>query len=153
MIPEGIDGQNHINIYSKGKTLLGKWLTNFAYSPITIPEHGKFASIEAYWYWLSCEDDNLRHLNGFTAKQEGKRILSSRCDGLLYQRDNFNELICKAIDIKLKSNMDMLYELHDSTLPLVHYYEYGGKRVDAGYEWIVDHIESRRQLLKEKWLK
>jgi hypothetical protein len=146
MIPEGIDGVDHINIYSKGKTVLGRWLTNFAYSPITIPEHGDFASIESYWYWLGCEDDNLRHLHGFAAKKAGKAIPNT------IDRPGFNELICKAIDIKLKSNLDMLYELYDSTLPLVHYYEYGGKRVDAGYRWIVDHIESRRQLLKEKWL-
>lgn len=152
MIPEGIDGLTHINIYSKGRTPLGRWLTNFAYSPITIPEHGEFCSIEAFWYWLGCEHDSLRHLHGFAAKQMGKKILESRCDGLLYQRDNFEQLICSAIDIKLKSNLEMLYELRDSTLPLVHYYEYGGKRIDAGFEWITHHIENRRQLLKEKWL-
>ena len=147
MILEGIDGETHINIYSKGKTVLGRWLTNFAYSPITILEFGEFASVESYWYWLGCEDDNLRHLSGFAAKQAGRRIKRT------IDRPNFEELICKAIDIKLKSNREMLYELAESTLPLVHYYEYGGKRVDAGFEWIVDHIENRRQLLKDKWLK
>jgi hypothetical protein len=149
MIPIGIDGVDFINVYSKGQTELGRWLTNFAYSPISIPEHGGFVSIEGYWYWLSCEDDSLRHLHGFKAKQEGRKIIESRCDILLYQRDNFEELICTAIDIKLKSRQDMLIELAKSTLPLVHYYEYGGKRVDAGYEWIVNHISDRRQLLKD----
>jgi hypothetical protein len=96
MIPEGVDGIDHINVYSKGKTALGRWLTNFAYSPITIPEFGDFASIESYWYFLGCEDDNLRHLHGFAAKKTGKAIPKT------IDRPNFNELICKAIDIKIK---------------------------------------------------
>jgi len=28
---EGIDGETHINIYSKGKTEIGRWLSNFSY--------------------------------------------------------------------------------------------------------------------------
>lgn len=31
---EDIDGIHHINIYSKGKTEVGKWLSNFSYSLI-----------------------------------------------------------------------------------------------------------------------
>jgi len=52
MIIEGVDGVTHVNIYSKAKTELGRWLSNFAYAPIRITGHGRFASIEAYWYWL-----------------------------------------------------------------------------------------------------
>lgn len=40
------DGIDHINIYSKGKTTLGRMLSNFACTPFTHPEDGKFASIE-----------------------------------------------------------------------------------------------------------
>jgi hypothetical protein len=51
-IPEE-DGVTHINIYSKGKTELGRWLTNFSYSPFNHPEYGKFLSMEGFWYWDS----------------------------------------------------------------------------------------------------
>lgn len=145
MIPEGIDGVDFINVYSKGQTDLGRWLSNFARSPIEIPEHGHFESIEGYWYWLSRgRDDRLRQLVGFQAKQLGRSLSRVECPG-------FEDLIRKAIDIKLKSNTQRLMEFGQSELPLTHYYEYGGKRIDAGYEWIVDHLEHRRTLLKE-WL-
>ena len=45
------DGITHINVYSKGKTTLGRWLTNFAHTPIDTID-GHFESIEGYWYWL-----------------------------------------------------------------------------------------------------
>jgi hypothetical protein len=45
------DGINHINIYSKGKTELGRLLTNFARTPIETP-FGHFESGEGYWFWL-----------------------------------------------------------------------------------------------------
>ena len=50
MIIEGIDGMTHINVYSKGKTEIGRWLSNFAYSPIDLGNEGYFSSIEGYWY-------------------------------------------------------------------------------------------------------
>ena len=43
----------------------------------------------------------------------------------------------------------MMFELINSNLPLTHYYVYGDKQVNAGYEWIVEHIELRRKQLKE----
>ena len=142
-ILEGADGIDFINIYSKGKTDLGQWLSNFAHTPISIPEHGKFASIEAYWYWLGCRDDSLRNLHGFKAKQEGRKR-----DRYIVQ-EGFEELILEAIDIKLKTYPDWMLTLGVSTLPLCHFYEYNGRRIDAGFEWIVEHFELRRQMIKE----
>jgi len=46
------DGIDHINLYSRGHTELGQYLSNFAYTPIQT-EDGRFNSIEAYWYWLN----------------------------------------------------------------------------------------------------
>lgn len=145
MIPEGVDGVDFINVYSKSQTHLGRWLSNFAHTPIIIPDYGDFASVEAYWYWLGCEDDDLRPLHGYKAKEEGRKR------DRVIKRDNFEDLIRAAIDIKLKSDRKMLIEFAQSTLPLAHFYEYKGKRVDAGYEWIVEHLEDRRSILKE-WL-
>lgn len=47
------DGIDHINIYSKAKTALGLFLSNFAQCDLET-EDGEFSSIEAYWYWLLC---------------------------------------------------------------------------------------------------
>lgn len=142
------DGVDHINIYSKGKTELGKWLSNFAYSPILIPQHADFKSIEGYWYWLSTGEESLRELTGHKAKIIGKRspIKFKMTD------KEFNDYIRKALDIKLKSNQEKLKLFTDSTLPFKHYYVYGHEDrivIDAGYKWIIDHFELRRKQMKD----
>ena len=45
------DGIDHINTYSKGKTELGKLLTNFAHTPFVHPKYGEFQSVEGFWYF------------------------------------------------------------------------------------------------------
>lgn len=43
------DGILFINAASKGKTKLGKALSNFAHYPFNHPKHGHFESMEGYW--------------------------------------------------------------------------------------------------------
>ena len=145
MLITGVDGVDHINVYSKGHTKLGIWLSNFSKSPIVLETHGAFESIEGYWYWLGCRDERLRQVYGYNAKKLGKSIER------IYSEPNFEELIKRAIDIKLKSNKEILILFASSTLPFTHYYEYGQKKIDAGYGWIINHLEQRRKLLKEYW--
>ena len=139
---EDIDGIHHINIYSKGKTEIGRWLTNFSEGWIET-ENGWFNSVEAYWYWLTTLNDNLRPLYGFNAKKLGKES-----DKLIeVPKEIFREKIKKAIDFKLKQKSK---EVSQINLPLKHYYEYGGKRVyKKEYDWITEHIELRIKQLKE----
>lgn len=148
MIIDGEDGVTHINIYSKAKTNLGRWLSNFTHAPINT-EHGWFHSIEGYWYWLPTANDRLMNLSGHEAKKLGKESeVIIKIDSEL-----FIKKIKRALDLKLKSNNLALSEFALSTLPFCHYYEYGGKRVDAGYDWIVEHFEDRRKLMKEYYSK
>ena len=130
------DGIDHINVYSKGKTELGRFLSNFAYSPIKI-EDGNFNSIEGYWYWLSCKDEKLRNLYGYYAKQYGRSV-----GGLDWQdSEEFKNKICKAIDIKINNNPSKLQELNNLKIPLVHYYNYGGRIIEPKEgKWIIEHI-------------
>ena len=146
------DGETHINVYSKGTTLIGKWLSNFAHTPITLPEDGEFDSIEAYWYWLQTKDDSLRKTYGYDAKAKGKALMEA-VEVKVTDEEWFKEKIKQAIDIKLKSNLTLFGQLCASKLPLRHYYVYGNKRVDAGYEWILKHIEMRRNQMREHLLK
>lgn len=119
---QDIDGIHHINIYSKGKTEVGRWLTNFAYYPIQT-ENVWFNSIEGYWYWLTTLNDNLREQHGFSAKKLGKES-----DKIQELSDKvFKDKICKAIDLKLKTNPKWITE--KANLPLKHYYDYGEKEL------------------------
>ena len=144
---EDVDGVHHINIYSKGATEIGRWLSNFSYCPIQT-EHGWFNSLEGYWYWLTTLNDRLRTLHGFAAKKLGKEseVIMERSD------EEFKRKICDAIDLKLKTNPRWVAE--SVNLPLKHYYEYGSgesaKRIEKQeYDWITEHIQKRVNQLKQ----
>lgn len=138
------DGITHINIYSKGKTELGRFLTNFSYSPIET-EDGHFDSVEGYWYWLSSKDDNLRVLSGWEAKEYGRHVGGNDwLDGEL-----FKSKIKKAIDLKLKSNPIMEKNLFENILPLTHYYVYNNKKISVPKgKWIIEFLEDKRSINK-----
>lgn len=137
MIKPNKDGIDHINIYSKGKTELGRFLTNFSYSPI-ITEDGEFNSIEGYWYWLGSKDESLRKLYGFKAKQKGREVKAP--DWI--ETKEFKEKILKAIDFKIQNNPKFLKQLIECELPLKHYYVYGSKVVEPKQgKWILEHLE------------
>lgn len=75
MIDPNEDGISHINVYSKGRTGIGRFLSNFTFYPIHTVD-GEFHSIEGYWYWLTCRDDRLRYLHGYEAKKLGRNTNS-----------------------------------------------------------------------------
>ena len=145
-----LDGVDHINIYSQAKTGLGKFLSNFTYSPFEHPEDGSFLSIEGYWYWLGCKNEELRHLYGFMAKKVGRENGSPD-----YMDDTeFKRKIKTAILIKIK-NSNFLNIFIESSLPFAHYYNYKGKVVvpKEGL-WVIEYIENLRSFLGEnKWKK
>lgn len=145
------DGIDHINIYSKGHTALGCDLSNFAPLAVVVPE-GRFASIEAYWYWLGVQEPHgepLRHLSGKRAKQVGRELRDAHPAP---PRADFEEKIKFAMAAKLVQHEDLAFWLRESSLPLTHYYYYGtpgtAKVVDAGYAWITDHWTALREALK-----
>lgn len=146
MIIDGADGDTHINIYPQGKTCLGRWLSNFTHEPITIEGDGYFPSIESYWYFLRSNGDPRFHkVSGFSAKSLGKTL----CDDHKQIDAKFIEKIKHALDLKIKVNKNIMCKFADSELPFCHYYVFGDKRHDAGYEWIIEHFELRRKQLKE----
>ena len=140
------DGITHINVYSKGKTELGRWLTNFSHAPIDTVD-GHFESVEAYWYWLGTnhpDKEQLRPLYGFRAKELGRQL-----KGLDWQEsDDFKDKILAAIKNKIESNQRMSNLLFENELPLAHYYVYGENSANPKVvepsegKWILDYISS-----------
>lgn len=155
-----LDGVDHLNVYSKAKTKLGRELSHFAHTPIEIPEHGRFASVEGYWYWLSSRRDELRELHGVDAKAQGRsfrdrnqRLPDTHPDKKLAVVDNFSELIMQANRIKIDTYPGIKSMLINSDLPLVHYYvmyrdhQQTVKVVD-GDSWVWNDIAKYRAELK-----
>ena len=116
------DGVDHINIWSRAQTQLGRDLSNFAHLPFAVPGYGDFDSMEGYWYWVKTgmQYNALRHLSGFAAKKVGKQLAVIPMD-----ETRFRELITKGIYWKLQCHYFLRSALAWSTLPLTHYYAYG----------------------------
>lgn len=139
------DGEDHINIYSKGETELGRWLSNFTYAPFIHPYDGEFKSVEGYWYYDLTGDEKLTELYGYQAKKYGQSILEG-------DEWEVNKTYIKlAIICKLTQNgkTGMLGKFIDSTLPFRHYYKFGDKIVEPEQgKWVVEFFEDLRKLLK-----
>ena len=114
---EGID---HINMYSRSSTLLGRMLSNFAYTPFVHPEYGKFASVEGYYYWVSTgfQHEKLKVLSGYGAKQYGSALAR-------VELVDFEKKIKEAIRLKILQNPKLAKMLKECDLPITHYYYYG----------------------------
>lgn len=141
------DGIDHINIYSKGQTKLGIFLSNFTTAPIKTKD-GIFNSIEGYWYWLGSdkpEREALRKLSGFAAKQFGRDIRAKDWQ----DSNDFKNKILEAIQIKIEGYPKYKELFLENELPLTHYYVYGDKVVDVpNAQWILDGIEEIKNRLK-----
>lgn len=144
MIEAKDDGVSHINIYSKGQTELGRFLSNFSDCYVNI-DGQVFRTIEGYWYWLGCKDNRLLKTNGWESKKLGRELQVPD-----WNKDpEFERKIGYAITLKIISNEWCKQELIKSKdLPLYHYYTYGTKimMVKDGL-WIINLIAHIRQEL------
>lgn len=153
------DGVTHINVYSKGRTELGRLLTNFAHTPFVNKHYGAFQSVEGFWYYSLLLGNlpegylsELRKLYGYKAKKHGKELIETINP---ITDMGHKERVREAISDKLRQNKHILRMLLDTNLPLEHYYVYGDsenyKIVSPDeHRWIIDHIEYIRKRCKEK---
>lgn len=156
MIDYKKDGIDHINIYSKGKTALGRFLSNFAQADIET-EDGDFISIEGYWYWLVCNScpnvvsddlESLRTVFGYDAKILGKSLREKYVlnETQLDSDLNFKRKIKSAIRFKIENHLQFKNELKTSTLPFEHYYVFYGKiKEPSSHRWVIDYLDELRK--------
>jgi len=135
------DGTEHLNVYSKGKTWLGKALSNMSAYGFTHPTYGEFASLEGYWYWLAtgkCHEA-LRSLTGYKAKEVGKSFP-------LVEYREFKQDFLDGMKLRLVQNKVLGDGVRESRLPFLHYFEYGGKVVDRTekHRWQLDFYDEWR---------
>lgn len=144
------DGITHINVYSKGKTELGRLLSNFAHTPFTLQWNEKvqlsFQSVEGYWYWLLTGDAKLFELYGFKAKQYGKSKWNKKTEPVT------KEQLSLAYWQKLKEHPRIWNMLRYNELPLVHYYVFAGKVVvPKEFQWTAElwnEIKHQKRILR-----
>lgn len=152
------DGIDHINIYTKGKTELGRGLTNL--SPYSFLYEGEmFASMEGFWYYhkmrmLGLNYKHFQMMRGFDAKKSGGKIKSNLSPE---QFEEFKLIMIEGMKCRLRQNPKLLKLLIDSSLPFKHYYGYGSS--ESGWKivelerhnWQCELYEEIRNKCHEKW--
>lgn len=145
IINPSTDSLDHINIYSRAVTELGRFLSNFSHVPIEI-SIGKFNSIEGLIYFLGSFDESLRELSGSQAKIDGRALDR----GIRLPNDVFRRLIKEAMVAKLESDHRMKQAFINSHLPFSHYYVSGGRPVGVPkWKWQIELWEEMRSMLQE----
>lgn len=130
------DGIDHINIYSKGKTRLGRLLSNFADTPFEIPGKGRFRTVEGFWYYTITGNNVFRNLPGWECKQIGSK-------GVPIRDHPTTEELYEAYRHKLGSHPNIKELLINNKLPLAHYYNYKGKVViPKEWQWTAELWEA-----------
>ena len=154
------DGVTHINTYSRGRTELGRLLTNFAHTPFNHTKYGPFESVEGLWYWLKTGKVNneLRELSGFAAKRLGKELENRNKESLVStDTEEFKEDLLEGIRCKLRQNKDILKKMTETDLPFTHYYWRGDLDSPEIEElpscrWMMDELERIRDVTKD-WMR
>lgn len=144
------DGADHINMYSKGKTDLGRKLTNMSDIPVYIEGIGEFRSMEGYWYWLSTGQKyrELLTTDGFQSKKIGKTLER-------IPLDNFQDKIRVALWKRFEQNPKLKQELIESgEIKLTHYY-YFGEDDDRTvtyppFDWVTNEVSLIRDIYQGK---
>lgn len=145
-----MDSIDHINIYTRAATTLGRMMTNLSNSPIDHPRFGLFRTLEGLWVFLKTGEchDQFRVLSGFDCRKQGKDVAP-------VWNNNFQRDFKIGIVLKILGDSELRTLLQASTLPFAHYYYYGrepGKQkliVPRGHDWQIDFWTSMRRQLKE----
>lgn len=154
------DGIDHINIYTKGKTPVGKALTNL--SPYTFMYEGdRFMSVEGFWYYhkmkiLGLPYEHFKTMRGFQAKNAGGK---NKLDLSPDQFEEFKIIMIEGMKCRLRQNPKLLKLLVDSDLPFKHYYGYGSTETGwkivelERHNWQCELYEEIRAICKKAWRK
>lgn len=154
------DGVDHINIYSKGKTSLGRALTNmfqftFEYNGCT------FHSVEQAWHYFKFLDINPLVAQHILSLENSYDCLKyARANSVpetvaFVQTDAFRNRIKDVIITRLQADDALRVQLKNSVLPFKHYFVYGADAVrdqSDKYSWLIQIFEDLRTELQFEYL-
>lgn len=116
------DGQTHIRISPKGKTRLGRLLTNRAHTPFHCVGRGtslEYASLEAFWLCARSDDHEnavLRAVHGLAADKMAMRVPRKARPGNVFRTE-----VIQAMRCKIAQSPELRELLSQNTLPLIRY--------------------------------
>jgi hypothetical protein len=137
------DGVSHVNVYTRGATVLGRGLSNLSDCNIEHPYFGHFRTLEGLWYYMKTgfADDSFRIIKGLRARELGKKMPSK-----LYPL--FNKMFKLGMLEKLDRNPTLQKQLKENDLPLAHYYVYSDRvQPLTHHQWQLDFWQLLRTAL------
>ena len=149
-----LDGIDHINIYSKGKTILGKQLSNMYYFSFNY-DGLDFNSVEQAWHYYKFIKINpnianqiISMNNIYEIKKYAKKYNNETSEYV--QSNEFRNLIQKIIETRLHKDSKLCLILRNSVLPFKHYYTFGNENSykvineSIKYDWLIEIITNFR---------
>ena len=142
-----VDGQDHINIWEKGQTKLGQFLSHGSHSPFHHPVLGMFNNVESFWHYIRSQerDDRIRTMNNIGAKKFSTQLHTVKVP-------NFYAIIMDTNYIKLKEYPEMLTLFKENELPLEMYFIYKDKgvRIRPSFAvWVLEGFKEIKKALNE----
>jgi predicted NAD-dependent protein-ADP-ribosyltransferase YbiA (DUF1768 family) len=135
------DGVDYINVYSQGATTLGRLLSNFAHTKISV-DGEIFESVESWWYWMKMVNINKSVLVPLFSDEHLSEIktkvgrIAKDYFRKLYKDNSFEfnpskEELKKVYILKIEQHPHIKEMLLKNDLPFEHYYVMGDKKVEA----------------------
>lgn len=111
------DGVTHINIYSDGKTQLGRFLSHFAPAKVSHPVYGEFPTMENFWHYVKhgAKVPEFRTLSPYIVKNRSKQYT-------VHAPNDFDDMIRAMNKQKIESRPKALKAFIECDLPFDHYY-------------------------------
>lgn len=164
MIDPNKDGISFINVYSKGRTNLGKQLTNmFPYS--FMYDGIQFNSVEQAWHYykfVNIDTNVANHILTLTNPFEClKYARANKTEAVVeyVKTSSFQSKMKDVINTRISSDNTLKTLLRNSWLPFEHFYTYGkegSKQVVHDqrnkYEWLLDIFDDIRFKLHTEYL-
>lgn len=120
----GVDGVDHINIYSHGQSPLGRELSLETKCKFKHPILGPFTSMTGYWTFVK----SYSHSDAYRNKPAKSCLFLSKKQGdIKKQVINFTSIILEGMFYRIVSDNKLVEEIKESTLPFDMYYV---KKVD-----------------------
>ncbi len=141
------DGYDHINIWNRGNTQLGKFLSHGTKTPFIHKHFGKFCSMEAFWKYIQSEerDDRIRVMSGITLRSFSRQLNMLRIN-------NFKAIILDSEWQKIQQYPEYIELMKESKLPFDLYYfnKKSNVRIRPTYfSWLIPGINEIRDALHE----
>lgn len=120
----GVDGIDHINIYSNGQSELGRELSLETRCKFKHPILGPFTSMTGYWTFVK----SYSHSDAYRNKPAKSCLfLSKKQNDVKKQVINFTSIILEGMYYRIISDEKLVQDVKESTLPFDMYYV---KKVD-----------------------